>query len=156
MNVCVDCRETVKVPIIRLQGGLTCPHCLGEIITAEEFYLEAIKELNEKGYYIESYNLKFVGYTCKDNTAIIFDECIDSLPNPLPNDCYVKVIGPVEERQISLCYEFVDCETELSVLRNALNFYLWAVKLPEVNTDRYYNMEKTCYINNFGRDPDFI
>lgn len=152
MKVCVDCRGTMEIPIIKLRGGLFCPRCGGEIVHSEEFYLEAIKELNEKGYFVASYDFKSITSTNK-TTSIIFDECIDSLPC-LPNDCYVEVIGPKGEQCIKLNYTFVDCETELSVLRNSINVFVWAVRLPEVGTDEYFNALKTCYINNIGEDPE--
>lgn len=136
MKVCIDCRKAVEVSIIKLRGGPVCPICGGEAIKANEFYLEAVRELNEKGYYVVSHNFECISSLNK-TTSITFDECVDSLPD-LPNDCYIKMIGPEDARQITLNYTFVDCETELSILRNSLNVYLWSLKLPAVGAYEFF------------------
>lgn len=148
MKICLDCQKEINVPLMKRGGGEICPKCYGKIVNPQEFFLSAVKELNEKGYYVASCSPGSIGTLSKES-SITFDECIDSLPS-LPNDCYVKVIGIEGERAIKLIYEFVDCETPLSVLRNFINIYTWTVGLPAVGTNEYFNTCKTCYISNMG------
>ena len=152
MKACINCREAVEVSIVKLHGGPICPKCGNEIMQADEFYLEAIEELNEKGYYVDAFDFQSISSVDKTST-IVFNECVDSFPS-IPNDCYLIIIGDIDEQQITLNYTFVDCETELSILRNAINVYLWTLELPAVGTDEYFDALTTCYINNMGDDPE--
>ena len=142
MRFCIDCKTIGEVPLMKRGGGMICPKCLGEIARTEEFFLLAVNELNEKGYFVRSCVPGSIDVLNKES-SILFDECIDSLPG-LTNDCYVEVVGEKGSQAIKLVYPCVDCETPLSILRNSINIYTWAIKLPTVSSDEYYNTCKTC------------
>jgi len=152
MKVCIVCEKPIVVVMIKFGDGLTCSDCHREIALSEEFYLSAVKELNEKGYFVDSY----IADSAEDLSgvsAILFDECVDSLPS-LPSGYVVKVVGEQGEQAIQIEYQFVEDESPLSVLGKAIDTFTWAVGLPAVGTDEYFNTLKTCYINNMGCDPD--
>ena len=150
MKICNKCGTTADLMTAR-----GCSKCGGELVSVEELFYAAIKELNEKGYYVKS---AVPGTAGQRNTAavIIFDECVDSFPSYTEGGLMeydITAIGANGGRCIKFTREFGEDGTPQDVLNNSIITYLWSVKLPAVGTDEYFNELKTCYINNMGEDP---
>lgn len=150
MKICNKCGTTADLMTAR-----GCSKCGGELVSVEELFYAAIKELNEKGYYVKS---AVPGTAGQRNMAavIIFDECVDSFPSFTEGglmEYNIDAIGGKDGRCIKFTREFGEDCTPQDVLNNSIITYLWSVKLPAVGTDEYFNELKTCYINNMGEDP---
>ncbi len=148
MKTCLKChKSTIDA------GAEKCPHCKTELVLVEEFFYSAISELNEKGYYTKMCRPGAILENIKTGAFIIFDECVDSFPTDVkfPEKYKLKVEGEPGSQYILLTREFEENEDPCDAIANAVATYLWAVKLPAVGTDEYFNQEKMCYINNIGR-----
>jgi hypothetical protein len=151
MKICNKCSAAADPTTTR-----GCSKCGGELVSVEEFFYAAIKELNEKGYYVKSAVPGAAGQN-KAAAVIIFDECVDSFPTYTEGglmDYNITAIGSKDSRHIKFTREFGDKDTPQEVLNNSIITYLWAVRLPAVGTDEYFDELKTCYINNMGEDPE--
>lgn len=151
MKICTKCSTAADFATAR-----GCSKCGGELVTVEELFYAAVRELNEKGYYVKTAVPGSAGETCSPAT-IVFDECVDSFPTYTEGGLMeydIKAIGQKGCRCIKFTREFGEKDTPKNVLDNSIVTYLWSVKLPAVGTDEYFNELKTCYINNMGEDPE--
>ena len=141
-KVCMNCFESYSNEITNLtayhdEDGLffICPKrgCGGEIIEIDDLLVSTIILLNKKGYYTEE--------SCSGHIEdifaapyIIFSPEVEMLPN-IPISCSLGVLEtPEGDKQLVLTRD-IDEENTIyryqAILNNALQWYNWALTLPD-------------------------